>query len=135
MKEHKFSWYICMYKIYEGGMVEITLTLHGCYKKFWFPWHNLHVFEVIGIVFGCVSDNGNRNWDILYKLQVLGVTLNQDTDLKSKDQFPGPKSKKMSFWSVVDNWTVNDEFDIDSLHSWSWSVTTLRNFYFHFHFW
>ena len=34
---------------------------------------------------------------------VLGVTLNQDTDLKSKDQFPGPKSKKMSFWSVVDN--------------------------------
>ena len=36
-------------------------------------------------------------------LKVLGVTLNQDTDLKSKDQFPGPKSKKMSFWSVVDN--------------------------------
>ena len=34
---------------------------------------------------------------------ILGVTLNQDTDLKSKDQFPGPKSKKMSFWSVVDN--------------------------------
>ena len=36
-------------------------------------------------------------------LLVLGVALNQDTDLKSKDQFPGPKSKKMSFWSVVDN--------------------------------
>ena len=69
-------------------------------------------------------------------LWLLGITctavctLHQDTDLKSKDQFPGPKSKKMSFWSVVDNWTVNDEFDIDSLHSWSWSVTTLRNFYF-----
>ena len=39
----------------------------------------------------------------IFKLLVLGVTLNQDTDLKSKDQFPGPKSKKMSFWSVVDN--------------------------------
>ena len=40
---------------------------------------------------------------LYHSYDVLGVTLNQDTDLKPKDQFPGPKSKKMSFWSVVDN--------------------------------
>ena len=61
--------------------------------------------------------HGTRAIRTLCNASLLGVTLNQDTDLKSKDQYPGPKSKKMSFWSVVDNWTVNDEFEIDSLHS------------------